>query len=139
MGVTPEDLDLVNRQLAEIQGRSLIRFRMGGGVLLEFSGDPYHQILVEGRLCVSRPGRVERYADPVTAEVAEAIIPLLNADTTMVSLSPDGSLTIGFGDVRLVAEPDEMYESWQVRADNDLLLVCVPGGDVAIWLPDREV
>jgi hypothetical protein len=85
------------------------------------------------------PGGIERHGDPVAAEVAGELVALLNTDATTASLGPDGVLAVGFGEVRLVVEPDDMYEAWQLRAGNGLLLVGVPGGDVAIWTPDQAV
>jgi hypothetical protein len=135
--VTPEDLDVANRYLDEIKGRPLISFRMGGGVRLEFGGEPYFAIFIEGRLRMALPGGVERHADPLTADVAAVLLALLNTEVTTATLSPDGALTVVLGEVRLVVEADEMYESWQLSADNGLLLAGLPGGDVAIWSPDK--
>jgi hypothetical protein len=57
--------------------------------------------------------------------------------TPVASVSEDaGRLDIVFAGLTIAVPPDERYEAWQVRADNGLLMVCVPGGDVAIWKPE---
>ncbi len=33
----------------------------------------------------------------------------------------------------LTVESDEHYESWQINADDGLLMVCTSGGNLAIW------
>ncbi|WP_436535419.1 DUF6188 family protein [Actinoplanes sp. HUAS TT8] len=136
MVVAPDDVDLANRHLTPIAGRPLIAFRLGGGVLLEFGDQPFYEILVEGRIRVTGPDRPELHSEPVTTEVAAALVPLLNTDVTAIALTPAGILTINFGATRLTVEPDMMYEAWQLRADNGLLVVNVPGGSVAIWEPE---
>jgi hypothetical protein len=135
MAVAPEEIDLANQLLREIGGRPLIAFRMGGGVHLEFGEPPYYEITIEGRLRVAHAGGPERQGDPVSPEVAQDLIPLLNAYVTTAAFSPDGTLTIVFDDVRVVVPPGDRYEAWQMRSDDDLLIVGTPGGGVAIWGP----
>ncbi|MEV3904066.1 DUF6188 family protein [Mycobacterium sp. NPDC050551] len=49
-------------------------------------------------------------------------------------VSEAGALTIGFDDsTRLTVEPDPNYEAWNVSGPAGFLVVCVPGGELAIW------
>jgi hypothetical protein len=49
-------------------------------------------------------------------------------------VSETGSLTICFDDsTRLSVDPDPAYEAWNVSGPAGFLIVCVPGGELAIW------
>lgn len=47
----------------------------------------------------------------------------------------DGELSVVFESVTITVHPDDQYEAWQIRADDETLIVCVPGGELAVWLP----
>lgn len=45
-----------------------------------------------------------------------------------------GALRIGFvGGTRLDVPPDDAYDAWNVSGSNGALVVCTPGGELAIW------
>jgi hypothetical protein len=68
--------------------------------------------------------------------VATSLLSALNHKITRIDLT-DGYLSVDFdNDLRLRVEPDEHYESWQISSDDDLLIVCTPGGELTIWYPD---
>ncbi len=59
---------------------------------------------------------------------------LFNAEIANVSIQKTGFLTAKLKDGRsLEIEPDEQYEAWQVGSTNGFLLVCSPGGEVAMF------
>jgi hypothetical protein len=50
-----------------------------------------------------------------------------------------GSLLVDFEDgTQIRADPDEDYESWTIAGPHGLLIVCTPGGELAVWGPDAE-
>ena len=72
-------------------------------------------------------------------ETASALAPLLTGRTIESSVIKDGSLRLVFTDgAELFAPPDPHYESWNVTGPNRLLIVCTPGGELAIW-SDEEL
>lgn len=62
----------------------------------------------------------------------------LNTPVTAAVVDPRGTLTVAFGNADLVVPYDEMYEAWQMRSDDGLLIVSRPGGDLAIWRPESD-
>ncbi|PWK40084.1 hypothetical protein BC793_12023 [Actinoplanes xinjiangensis] len=111
---------------------------MGGGVRLEFDDDAFHELTIEGSLRFVRADGPERHGEPVSLDVAEQLIQLLNTPVTAAAVDPHGTLAVTFGSVDLVVPYDEMYETWQMRSDQGLLIVSMPGGDLAIWNPEID-
>jgi hypothetical protein len=133
-----EDVDLANRLLHAVVGYRLLAFRMGGGVRLEFDDDAYHELTIECSLRFVRADGPERHGEPISLDVAEQLIQLLNTPVTAAAVGPDGTLTVTFGNATLVVPYDEMYEAWQMRSDQGFLMVSTPGGDLAIWEPESD-
>ncbi|HLL69311.1 MAG TPA: DUF6188 family protein [Micromonosporaceae bacterium] len=133
-----EDVELTNRLLHVVAGYRLLAFRMGGGVRLEFDDDAFHELTIEGSLRVVLADGSERHGDPTSLDVAEQLMQLLNTPVTAAVVDPRGTLTIAFGSAYLVVPHDEMYEAWQMRSDEGLLIVSTPGGDLAIRNVSRD-
>lgn len=50
-----------------------------------------------------------------------------------------GALHVRFSDgTRLEVPPDEAYEAWNVSGPNGALVVCTPGGKLAVWSGSAE-
>jgi hypothetical protein len=50
-----------------------------------------------------------------------------------------GELTIKLANgASIHVEPDEGFEAWAVAGPNGMLVVSVPGGELAVWRPDRS-
>ncbi|MBO3741833.1 DUF6188 family protein [Actinoplanes flavus] len=138
MPPTLEDVDLSNRLLQAVAGHRLLAFRMGGGVRLEFDDDAFHEFTIEGSLRVVLADGSDRHGDPISLDVAEQLIRLLNTPATAAVVDPRGALKVAFEDAYVVVPYDQMYEAWQVRSDEGLLIVSMPGGDLAIWPPGSD-
>ena len=109
---------------------------MGIGVRLEFDDDAYHELTVESELRFPQADGTELRGDLIGLVVAEQLVRLLGATVTAAVVDTGGELTIGFGTDRLVVPCTDMYESWQLKSDDDLLIVSMPGGGLAIWPPE---
>lgn len=133
-----EDVELTNRLLHLVAGCRLLAFRMGGGVRLEFDDCAFHELTIEGSLRVVLADGSERHGEPVSVDIAEQLIQLLDSPVTAAVVDPRGTLTVAFGNASLVVPPDEMYEAWQMRSDEGSLIVSTPGGDLAVWLPETD-
>lgn len=67
------------------------------------------------------------------------VLALFNAEVEGVSIQRSGHLTAMLKNGRsLEVDPNEMYEAWQIGSTNGFLLVCSPGGEVALF-EQREV
>ena len=55
-----------------------------------------------------------------------------------MTVADDGELALRFADGELLTvPPEENYEAWELRDDTGWLVVCMPGGSLAIWAPDQ--
>lgn len=53
---------------------------------------------------------------------------------TEATTDKSGSLQVAFdNNVRLHIAPDTSYEAWTVSGPHHMLVVCMPGGELAIW------
>jgi hypothetical protein len=130
-----DDADVVvaNNLIAALLGKPLVQFRMGYGVHLEAGDD--HEVTIETPFEVE-DGDARWAGEPLTAGAAGTLLPLNGREVTSAHIGTDGTLVIGLGSATLTVPPAPMYEAWQVRGPDGLLIVCSPGGDyVAVWEP----
>ena len=66
--------------------------------------------------------------------IAEAK-PLLGSSITGASASPTGDLEITLDAGRLLVRAGESYEAWQLDGPHGELVICMPGGELAVWGP----
>ena len=118
----PPDLRLTGRTLEEV--------RSGYAVVLQFS-DGY-EVTVESTVRLDGAGGgVEVEPDELPSPALDRLV----GDTVRAAGVRDtGELTIAFGSGReLVVSVDADYESWNVTGPDGLLVVCLPGGGLAVW------
>jgi hypothetical protein len=120
------------KQFVPLAGRSLIQFCVGSGVRLDLEGSPHYEITIESPLTIAGTN-IER-ADATSVEVLAVLRELLMKPVSSVS-EHQGQLSVVFESVTINVPSDDNYEAWQIRADDGLLIVCVPGGELAVWLP----
>lgn len=128
---------VANNLLGALLGKRLIQFSMGYGVHLELGDD--HEVTIETSFeVVDSNGRWA--GDPLTADAAGALLPLNLRDVTSARVASDGTFVLGLGSATVTVPPSPMYEAWQVRGPDGLLIVCSPGGDyVAVWRPESRM
>jgi hypothetical protein len=62
--------------------------------------------------------------------------PLQGMTFSSVTARKDGQLDIAFREGATIhVSPSEEYETWELWGPQGCGLVCLPGGDVAVWLP----
>lgn len=72
----------------------------------------------------------EEDADAVVQPLRE----LVGRTVDIATADESGTLQVIFeGGARLTVEADEMYEAWNVSGPGGALVVCTPGGELAIW------
>lgn len=119
--------------LSDLGGRAFVYFTVATGVHLGLDGKPNYTISIECPVTITESGEpLEVQSTPVL----EMLRGLLMSEIVSVEQSR-GVLTISFGGgAQIVVPPDELYEAWQVNADNGSLVVCTPGGELAVWAPE---
>lgn len=96
--------------------------------------DEYH-VTVESPFWVHLPDRsVELSPEADPEEVRALLGRLVGHSIDDAGVSETGVMTIHFdGSTRLKVEPDPAYEAWNVSGPAGFLIVCMPGGELAIW------
>jgi hypothetical protein len=128
------EVAVANHLAAVLTGLPLVQFRMGYGIHLELG--EAHEVTIETTLDVLE-GESRWIGEPLTADAAGALLPLNSRKISSAHIAPDGTLALRFGSATLTVPPHPMYEAWQVRGPDGLLIVCAPGGAyVAVWEPE---
>lgn len=102
-------------------------------VRLYFSGDffvriesPFTLNLPDGRILLSPEEDESQAFSPLSDLVGHVV-----AEST---IDDAGVFTVVFENgSSLVAKPDKAYEAWTLNGPNGLLVVCMPGGELAVW------
>ncbi|MEV6774522.1 DUF6188 family protein [Nocardia sp. NPDC051030] len=117
-----------------ITGERLTVLSSGPYVLTLGAG--VHELHIEGELAVHNPDgpTVHRIAgEPHTEDLAAA----LSGEIVTAAVTSTGELRIDLDSGnRLVVEPDRYFEAWHVTAPGQYLIVCMPGGELAVWSED---
>ena len=105
---------------------------------LRLSGERF--VVVESPFAIHSGGQTwslspEMYPDDVVQPVQ-----LLVGLTAQEAVSDEsGALRVRFDHgTRLDVPPDEAYEAWNMSGPNGALVVCTPGGQLAIWSPRED-
>lgn len=99
------DVVVANRLVAALSGRPLVQFRMGYGVHLELGSD--HEVTIETRLEVV-DGNSHWSGEPLTADAAGALLPLIQREITTGHVAADGTLVLGLGSAALTVSPPDV-------------------------------
>jgi hypothetical protein len=128
-----QEAAVANGWLGALVGKPLVQFRMGYGAHLEIGTE--FEVTIETAFRVASPD-ADWGGEPLTGEAAGALL-LLNARAVAAAtVAPDGTLSLVLGEAELTVRPHELYEAWQVRGPDGLLVICSPGGEcIAVWDP----
>ncbi|MVU83157.1 hypothetical protein GPX89_38700 [Nocardia sp. ET3-3] len=88
---------------------------------------------IEGEAAVHSPNGASLHripGEPHTEDLAAALTGVIVA--AVVSDSGELRIDLESGH-RLVVEPDRYFEAWNLTAPGRYLVVCMPGGELAVW------
>jgi len=72
--------------------------------------------------------------DPVNhPERLGPVLALLRSPIQKVSACKNGTLMVFLPQASIIVPSDEQFEAWELSGPNGLLVVSLPGGDLAIW------
>ncbi|KAA0116086.1 DUF6188 family protein [Mycolicibacterium sp. P9-22] len=125
-----------------LSGRTLTSHHVEYTVGLQLSDEYF--VRIESRFTLTVAGTttvLSPEVDPVSA--FEPLSHLVGQVITASEVDDTGSLTVAFdGGNSLLVEPDRNYEAWTVTGPKGMIIVCQPGGELAIWhateRPDRQ-
>lgn len=123
------DAEQATQLLADLGGRYLAQVHVGAGDL---------QLLFDGGTLVrlagtTRLGDVDAVEEPQSLPGLALLLPLLNEEVRSAAVAPDGTLTVAFGAGVLRCVPDEKYEAWEFTKESGAMVICMGGGELAIW------
>lgn len=73
-------------------------------------------------------------------ENVDSLVPALylrDKAVKKITAMKSGALNVEFENDYLQVKPGESFEAWQLYSDDGLRIICMPGGELAIWLPDN--
>ncbi|MCU1640041.1 MAG: hypothetical protein JWN03_316 [Nocardia sp.] len=114
-----------------ITGERLTVLSPGPFVLVLGAGA--YEIHIEGELVVHRPDAPALHhviGEPLAEDLAATL------DGVIVSAAADSSGALRIlldSSLQMVVEFDRYYEAWHVTVPGIYLVVCMPGGELAIW------
>lgn len=130
--------------IPDYSGKTIEIIRLDGSVQLwtednwyiHFGGDPL--VTVPG----AEPAEIDP-GDPPDLEAGETyppvpplLAPFVGNTIRELCVSDDGDLSVTFNDTsQLSVKASENYEAWSLSGPRGELVVCMPGGKLAIWGP----
>lgn len=89
-------------------------------------------VTIESPFIVIESG-VSREVSPADPPTLGPVLSVIGRSVKAACAMKTGHLRLEIEDLCLVVDPDERYEAWSVVSDNNLKLICMPGGSVAVW------
>ena len=120
-------IELDGQTITRIVDQPPLAFGTGGG----------WAVTVESVLTFSDANGSIRDFEGDDPETLTALGSLLQGLTFRAAAVEDGSLRLAFtSGAELIASPDPHYESWSVAGPAGQRIVCMPGGELAVWAAD---
>lgn len=115
-----------------LEGRTVTQARAGFTVSLDLGAD--NEVRVETDF-VMRTADGDRHFSLGAESVDQAALDsLLGQEVTSAVVGESGALFLAFGDgVSLRVEPHDVYEAWTFAGPGGRKVVCMPGGELAVW------
>jgi hypothetical protein len=94
---------------------------------------------IKGSIMIGRAFRLETArgavaVDPMRPESVAPVLGLMREVIARATASKTGTLTLTFwSGERLIVPPDPQYEAWVASSPAFWKIVCMPGGELAIW------
>lgn len=127
-----DDLSRASIVVAKLKSSTLDQVRIGFDIQLVF-GTPGGILQIESAAFLRYDGasiKLDATEDPTSTS---AVLSLLRTSVECVDLSERRlQLRFSSGEVFEVC-PDEDYESWSLTGDDGGRVVCMPGGELAVW------
>lgn len=103
-------------------------------VLRVLDGSFFWEIRLEQPFTLTAERGVKHVVVPHDGAGFNAVLTLLQAPVEAAAAYKDGRLELRMRNATLLhVLPDADYEAWSVTGPDDVRLVCLPGGDIAVW------
>lgn len=136
-----EFVEAADRWLVPVAGRSVTQCRLDYAftlVVADESAGSFEIRIEQPFVVTSRGDEVVLDPEGEPARMAPAL-GLLRQDIEQAAAFKDGRLELSFTDGGVLSVPvGEDYEAWSIVGPAGLRIVSLPGGELAIWSPDRD-
>jgi hypothetical protein len=89
--------------------------------------------------CQLRQATKSTSINPTEPATIAPMLPMFNAIVYTVTIQRTGQLTVDFvNGLQLIVNPSDQFEAWQLACTGKFLLVCGPGGGVALFQEGRN-
>ena len=120
------DLGLSDYRIVGQQVDHSVGLQLTNGSFIRIES-PFTMTAPEGEVRLSPETDPSEHLEGVLQRLCGLAIKRASADS-------DGTLVVLFdGDRRLSVEPDAAYEAWTVTRADGMMVVCMPGGTLAVW------
>lgn len=115
-----------------MQGQWIERIQTGSSIYFYITGG--YGVSIESEINLASDTK-ELNLPPDSTETEHHLRPLIGLRISSCSAEESsGKLSISFTDDKnLTVSADNDYESWNMIGPNEFRLVCMPGGELAIW------
>lgn len=121
--------------IRELIGKTIEQIRSDFALKL-YTTDGWEVLLAgDTSLTEARRPPVELDTEVAQDEPIDEVKPLLGQQITAAEVTPEGQLVLEFGGTRVVTRVGEDHEAWQIAGPDGERIICMPGGELAIWGP----
>jgi hypothetical protein len=116
----------------DVSGQMVVSHRCQGTLVLTMTGG--YVLVVEAPFTVTTPEGCARCEPGNVVETVDVATELVGQIIDTCLAESMGSLPVTFtSGIRLLVEPDDGFEAWTVSGPAGMLVVCTPGGKLAVW------
>jgi hypothetical protein len=116
----------------DLTGQTVVSVGYEGALYVDT--DRGWQVAVESDFStVSRDGQSWSKADGALDEMVGLLRQQVGQRITAFEIAATGTLHLTIGPYAVIAPPSPRYESWSVAGPGKELVVCLPGGGLAVW------
>jgi hypothetical protein len=116
----------------ELPGQMVVSHLCQGSVVLTMTGG--YVVVLEAPFTVTTPEASTRCDPGLIVESAGVEGDLVGQIIDACTVDDAGSLSVTFtSGIRLQVNPDDGFEAWTVSGPEGMLVVCTPGGRLAVW------
>jgi hypothetical protein len=119
----------------QIVGLPVSSVALGFTATIQFGSPDTFELQIEGDLTLHTPaGRVLRAPSNNYAEIGPELESIIDSTVTRADASEVDGLSLEFDSGATIHVPiDQKYEAWGIVGRDGSRVICLPGGEFAIW------
>lgn len=119
----------------ELVGHTVAEVLTGYTLTIRYGADSAFELQIEGDLELTTPDGIEvTGVSEEYEEIGDQLRALVGATVTTATVGETSTLLIGFDTRAGIRVPaDDEYEAWGLVGPHGYRVVCLPGGELALW------